>query len=144
MAKDLDAWEVQECGGIRADDRAIEGLGGGGDHQIVRPTWLALRTDVAEAHALVDAGAREIVLLGQNVNAWADSGRGLDALIRTLAGIDGLERIRYTTSHPADMTDCLIAAHGEIDKLMPYLHLPVQSGSERILKAMNRSHSTAS
>src|SRR3954451_5157947 len=96
---------------------------------------------VAEAHALVDAGAREIVLLGQNVNAWAHDGRGLAELIRALAKIDGLERIRYTTSHPTDMTDALIAAHGEIEKLMPYLHLPVQSGSNRILKAMNRSHS---
>jgi tRNA-2-methylthio-N6-dimethylallyladenosine synthase len=96
---------------------------------------------LAEAHALVDAGAREIVLLGQNVNAWAHAGRGLAELIRALAKIDGLERIRYTTSHPADMTDALIAAHGEIGKLMPYLHLPVQSGSNRILKAMNRSHS---
>jgi len=78
--------------------------------------------------------------LGQNVNAWADEKRGLADLIRTLAKIDGLERIRYTTSHPADMTDQLIAAHGEVEKLMPYLHLPVQSGSNRILKAMNRSH----
>jgi tRNA-2-methylthio-N6-dimethylallyladenosine synthase len=95
---------------------------------------------VAEAHTLVDAGAREIVLLGQNVNAWADGERGLAELIRTLAEIDGLTRIRYTTSHPADMTDALIAAHGEVEKLMPYLHLPVQSGSNRILKAMNRSH----
>jgi tRNA-2-methylthio-N6-dimethylallyladenosine synthase len=95
---------------------------------------------VAEAQALVDAGAREIVLLGQNVNAWAHDGRDLADLIRALARIDGLERIRYTTSHPADMTDALIAAHGELDKLMPYLHLPVQSGSNRILKAMNRSH----
>ena len=95
---------------------------------------------VAEAHALVDAGAREIVLLGQNVNAWANDDRGLADLIRALAKIDGLERIRYTTSHPADMTDELIAAHGEVGKLMPYLHLPVQSGSNRILKAMNRSH----
>jgi tRNA-2-methylthio-N6-dimethylallyladenosine synthase len=95
---------------------------------------------VAEAHSLVEAGAREIVLLGQNVNAWAHEGRGLADLIRTLATIDGLERIRYTTSHPADMTDALIAAHGEVDKLMPYLHLPVQSGSNPILKAMNRSH----
>ena len=94
----------------------------------------------AEAEALVDGGAREIVLLGQNVNAWADGKRGLAALIRGLAGIDGLERIRYTTSHPADMTEELIAAHGEVEKLMPYLHLPVQSGSNRILKAMNRSH----
>jgi tRNA-2-methylthio-N6-dimethylallyladenosine synthase len=96
---------------------------------------------VAETHALVDAGAREIVLLGQNVNAWEHGGRGLADLIRALAKIDGLERIRYTTSHPADMTDALIAAHGEVEKLMPYLHLPVQSGSNRILKAMNRSHS---
>lgn len=97
---------------------------------------------VAEAHALVDAGAREIVLLGQNVNAWSEDSRGLADLIRALAKIDGLERIRYTTSHPADMNDELIAAHGEVDKLMPYLHLPVQSGSDRILKAMNRSHTT--
>ena len=95
---------------------------------------------VAEAHALVDAGAREIVLLGQNVNAWSDGERGLADLIRALARIDGLERIRYTTSHPADMTEELIAAHGEVAKLMPYLHLPVQSGSNRVLKAMNRSH----
>jgi tRNA-2-methylthio-N6-dimethylallyladenosine synthase len=95
---------------------------------------------LAEAQSLVDAGAREIVLLGQNVNAWADGDRGLADLIGAVARIDGLERIRYTTSHPADMSDALIAAHGEIDKLMPYLHLPVQSGSNRILKAMNRSH----
>jgi len=95
---------------------------------------------VTEAHELVDSGAREIVLLGQNVNAWADESRGLAELIRALARIDGLERIRYTTSHPMDMTDALIAAHGEVGKLMPYLHLPVQSGSNRILKAMNRSH----
>jgi tRNA-2-methylthio-N6-dimethylallyladenosine synthase len=97
---------------------------------------------IAEAHALVDAGAREIVLLGQNVNAWTDDRRGLADLIRTLAKIDGFERIRYTTSHPADMSDELIAAHGEVEKLMPYLHLPVQSGSNQILKAMNRSHTT--
>ena len=80
------------------------------------------------------------MLLGQNVNAWSDGDRGLAELIRQLDAIDGLERIRYTTSHPADMTDALIAAHGEVPKLMPYLHLPVQSGSNRILKAMNRSH----
>ncbi|MEO7634401.1 MAG: tRNA (N6-isopentenyl adenosine(37)-C2)-methylthiotransferase MiaB [Sphingomicrobium sp.] len=96
---------------------------------------------IAEAHALVDGGAREITLLGQNVNAWADQTLGLAGLIRQLARIEGLERIRYTTSHPADMTDDLIAAHGEVAKLMPYLHLPVQSGSDRILRAMNRSHS---
>jgi tRNA-2-methylthio-N6-dimethylallyladenosine synthase len=95
---------------------------------------------VAEAQALVDGGAREIVLLGQNVNAWTHEKRGLADLIRAVAKIDGLERIRYTTSHPADMTDELIAAHGEVEKLMPYLHLPVQSGSNRVLKAMNRSH----
>ncbi|HEX5239110.1 MAG TPA: MiaB/RimO family radical SAM methylthiotransferase, partial [Sphingomicrobium sp.] len=74
---------------------------------------------VEEANALVDAGAREIVLLGQNVNAWSHEARGLADLIRALAKIDGLERIRYTTSHPADMTDDLIAAHGEVEKLMP-------------------------
>ena len=96
---------------------------------------------VREAEALVDGGAREITLLGQNVNAW---GGGLDKLIRAIAKIPGLERIRYTTSHPADMTDALIAAHGEVPQLMPYLHLPVQSGSDRILKAMNRSHSVDS
>jgi tRNA-2-methylthio-N6-dimethylallyladenosine synthase len=108
--------------------------------EISRP-WNDL---IDEARTLVEAGAREIVLLGQNVNAWRDDGRGLDALIRALSRIDGLQRIRYTTSHPADMSDGLIAAHGEIGKLMPYLHLPVQSGSDRILKAMNRSHSTDS
>ena len=96
---------------------------------------------VEEAQALVEGGAREITLLGQNVNAFEG---GLDQLIRTIARIDGLERIRYTTSHPADMTEALIAAHGEVTKLMPYLHLPVQSGSDRILKAMNRSHSADS
>jgi len=99
---------------------------------------------VEEAQALVDAGAREIVLLGQNVNAWAHDGRHLADLIRALAEMDDLARIRYTTSHPADMTDELIAAHGEVEKLMPYLHLPVQSGSNRILKAMNRSHTAES
>ena len=95
---------------------------------------------IDEAKQLSDAGAREIVLLGQNVNAWSDGSRGLAHLIREIATIGGIERIRYTTSHPADMNDDLIAAHGEVDKLMPYLHLPVQSGSNRILKAMNRSH----
>ena len=99
---------------------------------------------LAEARQLVDAGAREIVLLGQNVNAWEHDGRGLAALIRALAEIDGLERIRYTTSHPVNMSDELIAAHGEVEKLMPYLHLPVQSGSNRILKVMNRSHTVES
>jgi tRNA-2-methylthio-N6-dimethylallyladenosine synthase len=97
---------------------------------------------VDEAKALIDAGAREITLLGQNVNAWrGENGQGLDDLIRTLAGLPGLERIRYTTSHPTDMSEGLIRAHAEVPQLMPYLHLPVQSGSDRILKAMNRSHS---
>jgi len=108
--------------------------------EISRP-WADI---VEEARVLVDSGAREIVLLGQNVNAWSDGERGLAELIRAIAEIDGLERIRYTTSHPADMTDALIVAHGEIEKLMPYLHLPVQSGSDPILKAMNRSHTTES
>jgi tRNA-2-methylthio-N6-dimethylallyladenosine synthase len=101
---------------------------------------------LAEAEALVAAGAREITLLGQNVNAWhgESAGRGgLAGLIAALARIEGLERIRYTTSHPCDMDDALIAAHGEEPKLMPYLHLPVQSGSDRILKAMNRRHTAA-
>ncbi len=96
---------------------------------------------VDEAQALVDAGAREITLLGQNVNAWVDAdGRGLHDLIRTLDRIPGLARIRYTTSHPNDMAQGLIDAHGDVESLMPFLHLPVQSGSTRILKAMNRSH----
>ncbi len=100
---------------------------------------------VEEAYKLVDTGAREITLLGQNVNAWSgedDKGRhaGLGELIHRLAKVDGLERIRYTTSHPNDMDEALIAAHGEVDKLMPYLHLPVQSGNDRVLKAMNRAH----
>jgi tRNA-2-methylthio-N6-dimethylallyladenosine synthase len=97
---------------------------------------------VDEARALVDAGAREITLLGQNVNAWDDeAGTGLHGLIHALDKIAGLERIRYTTSHPNDMREGLIRAHAEVEKLMPFLHLPVQAGSDRILKAMNRSHS---
>jgi tRNA-2-methylthio-N6-dimethylallyladenosine synthase len=101
---------------------------------------------VDEAKALVDAGAREITLLGQNVNAWTGTdaaGRagGLEGLIAELDRLPALERIRYTTSHPNDMTQGLIDAHRDIGKLMPFLHLPVQAGSDRILKAMNRSHS---
>ncbi len=104
---------------------------------------------IDEAQKLVEAGAREITLLGQNVNAWSGeddkgAGVGLAGLIHALAEVDGLERIRYTTSHPMDMDEALIAAHGEVDKLMPYLHLPVQSGSDRVLKAMNRSHTAES
>ncbi len=94
----------------------------------------------AEARDLVGRGVREITLLGQNVNAYHGHDGGLAGLIRDLAGIDGLARIRFTTSHPNDMDDALIAAHGDCEKLMPYLHLPVQAGSDRILKAMNRKH----
>ncbi|MDE2562353.1 MAG: tRNA (N6-isopentenyl adenosine(37)-C2)-methylthiotransferase MiaB [Sphingomonadales bacterium] len=100
---------------------------------------------VDEARLLVEGGAREITLLGQNVNAWAGEdakGRavGLAGLAEALAGLADLKRIRYTTSHPADMDEALIAAHGTNAKLMPFLHLPVQAGSDRVLKAMNRSH----
>ena len=99
----------------------------------------------AEARDLVLHGVREVTLLGQNVNAWSGAGeRGLAGLIRRLAAIPGLDRIRYTTSHPADMDEDLIAAHGQVPALMPYLHLPVQSGSDRILRAMNRAHTTQS
>ncbi len=98
----------------------------------------------AEARDMVAAGVAEITLLGQNVNAYRDQdGISLAALIGRLARIDGLERLRYTTSHPNDMSEDLIAAHGAESKLMPYLHLPVQAGSDRILKAMNRKHSAA-
>ena len=98
-----------------------------------------------EARRLLDQGAREITLLGQNVNAYHgrdERGReiGLGGLIRRLAAETGVTRLRYTTSHPRDMDDELIAAHGEVPALMPYLHLPVQSGSDRILAAMNRGH----
>jgi tRNA-2-methylthio-N6-dimethylallyladenosine synthase len=91
----------------------------------------------AEARRLADKGVREVTLLGQNVNAYEG---GLAALVRRLAQIPGLDRIRYTTSHPRDMDDELIAAHGELEALMPYLHLPVQAGSDRVLRAMNRGH----
>jgi tRNA-2-methylthio-N6-dimethylallyladenosine synthase len=98
-----------------------------------------------EVRACVAQGAVEITLLGQNVNAYHGIGEndaewGLAKLIRAVAEIEGVQRIRYTTSHPRDMTDDLIAAHGEVAKLMPCLHLPVQSGSDRILKLMNRKH----
>ncbi|MFM2147868.1 MAG: hypothetical protein RLZZ187_174 [Pseudomonadota bacterium] len=100
---------------------------------------------LAEAKRLVAQGAREIALLGQNVNAYHGDGPdggtwGLGRLLREMAGIEGLARLRYTTSHPRDMDDDLIAAHGEIPGLMPFLHLPVQSGSDKVLKAMNRGH----
>src|SRR5690606_8532447 len=104
-----------------------------------------VRDIVQEAERLAAAGVREITLLGQNVNAWRHAGEdgrewGLGELLFRLARIDGLARLRYTTSHPRDMDDGLIAAHRELPALMPYLHLPVQSGSDRILKAMNRRH----
>lgn len=100
---------------------------------------------VAEAEALARLGVREFTLLGQNVNAYhglGPDGRewSLARLMRRLAGVEGVARLRYTTSHPNEMTEDLIAAHGEIEALMPYLHLPVQSGSNRILAAMNRRH----
>lgn len=108
--------------------------------EVSRPATRVL----TEARDLVARGVREITLLGQNVNAYHGHERGLAGLIWDLAEIDGLERIRFTTSHPNDMDDALIAAHGTCDKLMPYLHLPVQSGSDRILKAMNRKHTAES
>ncbi|MFM2271236.1 MAG: tRNA ((37)-C2)-methylthiotransferase MiaB [Pseudomonadota bacterium] len=100
---------------------------------------------IAEAEKLVEAGASEITLLGQNVNAWRDAdGRGLERLIERLALVPGLARIRYTTSHPNDMTEGLIEAHRDVPQLMPFLHLPVQAGNDRVLRAMNRSHTAAS
>lgn len=99
----------------------------------------------AEAAALARQGVSEITLLGQNVNAWSDqqSGLRLDGLLDELAAIEGIERLRFTTSHPRDMDAALIGAHGTNAKLMPYLHLPVQAGSDKILKAMNRKHTAA-
>ncbi len=113
--------------------------------EVSRPADRLLR----EAQGLVERGVREITLLGQNVNAYHGAGGGgtewgLARLVRALARIEGLDRLRYTTSHPNDMEDDLIAAHGDCAKLMPYLHLPVQSGSDRILKAMNRKHTADS
>jgi tRNA-2-methylthio-N6-dimethylallyladenosine synthase len=107
---------------------------------------------IEEARGLARQGVREITLLGQNVNAYHGRGPVLDGtadwslakLVRHLAKIGGIDRIRYTTSHPSDMSEDLIAAHGEVPELMPYLHLPVQSGSNKILKAMNRKHNVES
>ena len=100
---------------------------------------------IDEAKALIAGGAKEITLLGQNVNAWGDAGpkgrKGLHDIIAALDKLPGLHRIRYTTSHPNDMQQGLIDAHRTVEKLMPYLHLPVQSGSDPVLKRMNRSHS---
>jgi len=103
---------------------------------------------VAEARALIAGGAKELTLLGQNVNAYRAKDLGGDitlaGLIRRIAALPGLARLRYTTSHPRDMADDLIAAHADVDVLMPYLHLPVQSGSDGLLRAMNRAHTRAS
>ncbi len=107
--------------------------------EVSRPAGRVLR----EAEDLVDRGVREITLLGQNVNAYHGHDKGLAGLIRDLAKITDLKRIRFTTSHPNDMDDALIAAHGDCEKLMPYLHLPVQAGSDKILKRMNRQHTAA-
>jgi len=103
---------------------------------------------IAEAKALAKRGAREVVLLGQNVNAWRGEGPAgrawtLARLLRELAEIEGIERLRYTTSHPRDMSDDLIEAHGAVPALMPFLHLPVQAGADRVLERMNRKHSAA-
>ncbi len=95
---------------------------------------------ITEVEQLAALGVREITLLGQNVNAYEDNGTGLAGLLEQLGRIDGIERLRFTTSHPRDMDDQLIAAWADNPKLMPYLHLPVQAGSDRILKAMNRQH----
>ncbi len=104
---------------------------------------------IDEARALAESGVKELTLLGQNVNAYRGKGKNgvaasLARLVAELSSVDGIERIRYTTSHPRDMTDDLIEAHANNPKLMPYLHLPVQSGSDKILKAMNRGHSAQS
>ncbi|MBN8903440.1 MAG: tRNA (N6-isopentenyl adenosine(37)-C2)-methylthiotransferase MiaB, partial [Rhodospirillales bacterium] len=103
---------------------------------------------LAEARRLVAQGSLELTLLGQNVNAWRAEGPdgrdwGLGRLLRALAEIPGLKRLRYTTSHPRDMDDELVAAHRDLPMLMPFLHLPVQSGADRILAAMNRKHTAA-
>jgi tRNA-2-methylthio-N6-dimethylallyladenosine synthase len=107
-----------------------------------------VRTILAEVEHLAAAGVREITLIGQNVNAYHGDGPdrrpwSLARLLRRVAQIDGLERLRYTTSHPRDMGDDLIAAHRDLHELMPQLHLPIQSGSDRILAAMNRRHTRA-
>ncbi len=98
---------------------------------------------VEEAKKLADQGVRELTLLGQNVNAYHSGSATLASLITELSHISGIQRIRYMTSHPRDMSDDLIEAHGANPKLMPYLHLPIQSGSDRVLKAMNRGHTAA-
>ncbi len=108
--------------------------------EVSRPVVAVL----AEARALVEAGARELTLLGQNVNAYHGDGVSLAGLIRQVAEIPGIARIRYMTSHPRDMSDELIDAHVEVPQLMPYLHLPVQAGSDPLLRRMNRAHTRGS
>src|SRR4051794_38252696 len=106
--------------------------------------WSRPAADIeAEARGLAAKGVREVTLLGQNVNAYDGEG-GLAGLVRRLARIEGLGRLPYPPRHPRDMDDALIAAHAEVDALMPYLHLPVQAGSDKILKAMNRAHTAES
>ncbi len=98
---------------------------------------------LAEAEALVKAGAKEIMLLGQNVNCWhGDADKDLGDLVREVAAIEGLQRLRYTTSYPSKITQNLVRAHAEVKELMPYIHIPIQSGSNRVLKAMNRQYTT--
>lgn len=108
----------------------------------------SLNEIVAEARQLAETGTKDLMLLGQNVNAWHGDGADgkpsdLSRLVRAVAEIDGIERIRYVTSYPSDFTDDMIAMHRDIPKVMPYLHLPVQSGSDRILKKMNRRYTCA-
>src|SRR5947199_4652719 len=103
---------------------------------------------MAEVERLADAGVREVTLIGQNVNAYHGEGADgrawtLGALLHRVAEVEGIARLRYTTSHPCDVDDSLIAAHRDLPALMPHLHLPVQSGSDRILGAMNRRHTRA-
>ena len=107
-----------------------------------------LKEIVAEARQLAETGTKDLMLLGQNVNAWHGEGADgnpsdLSRLVRAVAEIDGIERIRYVTSYPSDFTDDMIAMHRDISKVMPYLHLPIQSGSDRILKKMNRRYTCA-
>lgn len=99
-----------------------------------------LQALITEATQLAEGGAREITLLGQNVNAWADGENGFGEMLKAIAAIPGVNRLRYTTSHPRDVTEAMVRAHADLPELMPYLHLPVQSGSDKVLAAMNRKH----
>lgn len=99
-----------------------------------------LQALITEATQLAEGGAREITLLGQNVNAWADGENGFGEMLKAIAAIPGVNRLRYTTSHPRDVTEAMVRAHADLPELMPYLHLPVQSGSDKVLAVMNRKH----